>query len=172
MPTTIIFVRPLCTGPAKQVWSFTRLSTSTPADSNAWRSIQTSPGCDRAELHDVHRRADRHAHRRFGEAERFDHRPLALGGAAVVRAHRGEQERPGPTLAEPIAGRFGDRRDVGDAAAAGRDADVALRHVEIQPIERGVHRGRNIRNRVRNQFLADAEEFHSRTFNWRRRSSL
>ena len=40
MPTTIIFVRPLWIGPEKQVWSFTRFRTSTPADSNAWRSIQ------------------------------------------------------------------------------------------------------------------------------------
>ncbi len=43
MPTTIILVMPLCTGPLKQVCSFTRLSTSTPAASNEWRSIQTSP---------------------------------------------------------------------------------------------------------------------------------
>ena len=33
MPTTIIFVSPLCTGPAKHVCSLMRLSTSTPADS-------------------------------------------------------------------------------------------------------------------------------------------
>ena len=44
MPTTIILVMPLCTGPEKQVWSLMRLRTSTPADSKAWRSIQTSPG--------------------------------------------------------------------------------------------------------------------------------
>ena len=43
MPTTIIFVSPLCTGPAKHVCSLMRLSASTPSDSNACRSIQTSP---------------------------------------------------------------------------------------------------------------------------------
>ena len=41
-PTVIIFARPLCTGPENEVCSFTRLTTSTPADSYAKRSIHTS----------------------------------------------------------------------------------------------------------------------------------
>ena len=43
IPTTIILVRPLCTGPEKQVWSLMRLRMRTPEDSKQWRSIQTSP---------------------------------------------------------------------------------------------------------------------------------
>ena len=43
IPTTIIFVRPLWTGPEKQVWSLIRLRMRTPAESKQWRSIQTSP---------------------------------------------------------------------------------------------------------------------------------
>ena len=119
-----------------------------------------SPVLTVPELHHVHRRANRHPHRRLGQPERFDHLPLTLGRAAIVRAHRGKQKRPRSALAEPIAGRLGDRRDVGNAAAAGRDADVALRNFEIQPIERRMHRRGNIRNRIRNQFLTDAKEFH------------
>ena len=160
MPTTIIFVSPLCTGPAKHVCSLMRLSTSTPSDSIR---VAIHPHVARrngAELHDVHRRADRHAHRFFGEAERFDHRPLALGRAAVVRAHRGEQERPGAVIAEPIAGGPRDFGDIGDAAAAGRDADIALRHFQLQPIELLAHGRADIRDRIRDQLLMNAKEFH------------
>ena len=122
-------------------------------------------GRNGAELHDVHRRADRHAHRLFGDAERFDHRPLAFGRAAVVRAHRGEQERPGAVVAEPVAGGAYDGRDVGDAAAAGRDADVAPRHRQAERIELRVDGGADIGDWIRDQFLMDAEKFHCR-FNY------
>ena len=97
----------------------------------------------------------------FGDAERLDHRPLALGRAAVVRAHRGKQKRPGTMLAKPIAGGPRDFRDIRDPPAAGRDADVALRHLQLQPIELLAHRGPNIGDRIRNQFLMNAKEFHS-----------
>ena len=139
MPTTIIFVSPLCTGPAKHVCSLMRLSTSTPSDSYAWRSIQTSP----VETVPIFTTSiDARIGMPiacFGDAERFDHRPLALGRAAVVRAHRGEQKRPGTVVAKPIAGRPRDCGDIRDAAAAGRDADVALRHLQLQAIELRAH---------------------------------
>ena len=84
-------------------------------------------GGDGADFDDVHRGADRHAHRFFGQAERFDHRALAFGGAAVVRAHRGEEERFRAVFAEPIAAGARDFGDVRDTPAAGGDADIALR---------------------------------------------
>ena len=96
----------------------------------------------------------------FGHAERFDHRPLAFGGAAVVAAHRGKQEGPSAVSAEPIAGGFGDRGDIGDAAAAGGDADVALRHFELEAVERSVDGGRDVGDGVGDELLMDAEELH------------
>ena len=126
MPTTIIFVSPLCTGPAKHVCSLMRLSSE---HAVRFERMAVHPNVARrngADFHDVHRRANRHAHRLFGDAERLDHRPLAFGRAAVVRAHRGEQKRLGPVIAQPIAGGPRDFSDVGDSAAAGRDADIAL----------------------------------------------
>ena len=114
-----------------------------------------------ADLHHVHRRANRHAHRLFGDAERLDHRPLALGRAAVVGAHCGEQERPGAVIAQPVAGGSRDFGDVGDSAAAGRDADIALRHLQLQAVELCSYGGADIRDWIRDQFLMNAEKPHT-----------
>ena len=161
MPTTIIFVSPLCTGPAKHVCSLMRFSTSTPADSYAWRSIHTSPG--RRTVPSFTTSIDARIGMPIASSVMPSDSIIARWPSAV------------PPLCEPIAGNRNGRApwsrsqspaarvmvgDIGDSAAAGRDADVALRHVELQPIELLAHGRADIRDRIRNQFLADAKEFH------------
>ncbi len=161
MPTTIIFGQPALHRSGEAGVQLDAIE-----DENAGRFVRVAvhphvAGRNGADLHHVHRRTDRHAHRFFREAERFDHRPLPFGGAAVVRTHGGEQERPGAVIAEPVAGGPRDCRDIRNPAAAGRDADVALRYLQLQTIELLADCGANIRDRIRDELLVDAKEFHS-----------
>ena len=50
---------------------------------------------------------------------------LALGGAAAVAPHRGDDERIEAQRADGLDGRPRDPRDAGDSAAADRDGDAA-----------------------------------------------
>ena len=96
------------------------------------------------------------------DAERFDHRPLAFGRAAVVGAHGGEQERAGTVVAEPVAGGAEDGGNVADAAAAGGDGHFAARDGEAERIELSLDGGADVGEGVRDKSLADAEKIHCR----------
>ncbi len=86
----------------------------------------------------VHRGADGGADGFLGDAVAFEDAALALGRAAAVAAHRRDQEGTGAEFFQE-GGRFAQHeRDVGDAAAAGRQrhrlswADAAA---EVHPFQ-------------------------------------
>jgi hypothetical protein len=108
-----------------------------------------------------HARADRAAAEFLGDAVVAENFALALGRAAAVAAHRGDDERLRPERAEEIHRRAKDHCDVRDAAAARRERDaLAGLHTrrQVQPRELRVHRRRNVRDERPREFLPHAED--------------
>lgn len=162
IPTTIILVSPLWTGPAKQV----ELDAIDHEDTGRFVGDAVHPhiaGRDGAELHHIHRRADRHSGSFFSQSKRLDHRPLTVGRAAIVGTHGGEQERASTLVAEPVAGGAQDGGDVADATAASGDGQIAARDQQSERIELSMDRGADIREWIRDKSLADAEKIHCRS---------
>ena len=72
---------------------------------------------------------------------------LALGGAAAVAAHCGNEERLSAKVAEETDGAFEDDGDVGDAAAAGGQGDRLARLdalAEVEFCQSGTDGGGNV----------------------------
>ena len=95
-------------------------------------------------LDDVHRRPDRAADGVLGHAVGLEHRPLAVGGAAAVAAHRRYEERLRAEAAQVGDDGAQHRDDVGDAPAAAGDRDGVA---ATDPARRGA--GRPARPRPR-----------------------
>ncbi len=94
MPTTIILVKPLCTGPEKHVCSLIRLTTRiggfvTITIHEDWTARHL------CQLDDFHTGSNRHIHRDLGDAERFNHVALAFGRRTIMRTHGRNDERLG-----------------------------------------------------------------------------
>ena len=74
----------------------------------------------------------------------------------------GKKKRPGrraPRNQSPAGPR--DLCDIRNPAAAGRDADVAFRHRQVEPIKLLADCAANVRDRIRDQLLSNAKELHS-----------
>ena len=117
-------------------------------------------GGDPSQGDNIHAGADFHRHGGFGDAQGFNHGPLACRRGAIVRPHGGHDERRGTAGLQPVAGGFGDCRNIGDAATTGRDGDFALGDGEVGRIQLGVYSGRDIPQEVRDQILMNAVKFH------------
>ena len=102
-----------------------------------------------AELDDLHRRLDRHADERLGDAVAFEKVLLPLGGGAAVAAHRRHEERLRAEFLQIVGRGAKDERDVGDAAAAGRQGDGLARpdpaH-QLEFLESARYRSRDVVN--------------------------
>jgi hypothetical protein len=63
-------------------------------------------------------------------------------------------------VAEPIASRSRDGRNIGNTATTGRDSNFASRHVELQPVKLLVHGRPYIRDCLGSQVLSNAKQSH------------
>jgi hypothetical protein len=60
-------------------------------------------------------------------------------------------------IAEPVAGRPRDFRDVRNSPATGSDTYIPLRYVQLQPVKLFAYRGADIGDWIRDQFLMYAK---------------
>lgn len=109
----------------------------------------------------VHRGADGGADGLFGDAVAFEDASLAVGRAAAVAAHRGDEKGAGAEFFQE-GGRFPqDERDVGDAAAAGRQCDRLTgtdASGKIEPFQGAGNGGGNVLDERTLEMLADAND--------------
>ena len=105
----------------------------------------------------LHAGPNRHSHRGFGNAQRLDHLPLALGGGTVVGAHTGDNERLSSPRTQPVASGLDNLGDVRDPPAPGGDGDVALGDIERRLVELLSNGGRNITQGTRPQLLVHSK---------------
>ena len=153
-------MRPLWTGPAKQVWSLIPVEEKNPG---AFETVPVHPdisGFHRADLHTLHAGADLQAGGLPGQAEGFDHGLLALRGGPVVGAHARDQKRPCAVVAKPVPGGLGDFNEVADSATARGDRHLPARRGKVHAVEGLSDRGGDIGQGGRDELLVYGKEFH------------
>jgi len=74
---------------------------------------------------------------------------------------RGEKGRRS-VIAQPVTGRFRDRREVVDAAAAGGDGDISLRGLDAQRIQLSMHFLRHLSEWMGDEALMNAMNEHGK----------
>src|SRR5262249_23830450 len=101
----------------------------------------------RPQRYHVHRRTDRRADERLGDAVAIEHGALPLGLAAAVAAHGWHQERLGPELLQELDDALQDQRDISNATAAGRQGHALAGPdglAEIEALECRANRGGDV----------------------------